>query len=103
MSDHKDSGGWSVCRLSRAWETILRGESGIGPVTRFDVSASLLVILSPLVCFLLGSLALLGVLTAIFWKLLGTPHFPFGPALAASIGCGLAVVGYDAFPRTMSR
>jgi hypothetical protein len=50
-----------------------------------------------------GSLALLGVLMACFWKLVGPPHFPFVGMLAASIGCGLAVVGYDALLRFLSR
>lgn len=36
----------------------------------------LLVILEPVVSFVLSALALLGVLTALFWKLAGPPHFP---------------------------
>jgi hypothetical protein len=59
----------------------------------------LLAILAPVLRFLVGLLALLGVLTALFWKLVGPPHFPFVPLLAASIGCGLALVGYEALLR----
>jgi hypothetical protein len=36
----------------------------------------LVAILEPVVSFVLGSLALVGVLTAFFWKLIGPPHFP---------------------------
>ncbi|MGB6603286.1 MAG: hypothetical protein WBE65_03210 [Steroidobacteraceae bacterium] len=36
-----------------------------------------LVILEPVVRFILGALALLGVLTALFFKIYGVPHFPF--------------------------
>jgi hypothetical protein len=64
---------------------------------------TLLVILAPVVRFLLGSLALLGVLMALFWKLVGPPHFPFIPMLALSTGCGLALAGYDAVLRLLSR
>lgn len=62
-----------------------------------------LVILAPLVRFLLGSLALLGVLMALFWKLAGPPHFPFIAMLCASVACGLALAGYDALLRLLSR
>lgn len=64
---------------------------------------TLLAILAPVVRLLLGWLALLGVLMALFWKLVGPPHFPFVGMLALSIGCGLAVVGYDAALRILSR
>jgi hypothetical protein len=55
---------------------------------------TLLVILAPVVRFVLGSLALLGALMALFWKLAGPPHFPLIPMLALSTGCGLALAGY---------
>ena len=38
-----------------------------------------LVILEPVVSFVLGALALLGVLTALFFKFYGVPHFPLRP------------------------
>jgi hypothetical protein len=62
---------------------------------------TLLAILAPLVRCLLGSLALLGVLMALFWKLVGPPHFPFIPMLGASVACGLALAGYDALLRLL--
>ena len=40
------------------------------------------VILEPVVRFILGALALLGVLTALFFKFYGLPHFPFALMLA---------------------
>lgn len=64
---------------------------------------TLLAILAPVVRLLLGSLAVLGVLMALFWKVAGPPHFPFVPMIVASIGCGLAVIGYDALLRILSR
>jgi len=38
-----------------------------------------LAILEPVVRFILGALALLGVLTALFFKFYGVPHFPLRP------------------------
>ena len=64
---------------------------------------TLLAILAPVVRLLLGSLALLGVLMAFFWKLVGPPHFPFIPMLAVSIGCGLTLAGYDALLSLLRR
>jgi len=56
----------------------------------------LLVILEPVVSFVLSALALLGVLTALFWKLVGPPHFPFFLVLSISLGFELALVLYHA-------
>ena len=64
---------------------------------------TLLTILAPVVHYLLGSLALLGVLMAMFWKLVGPADFPFIPILAGAIGCGLALAGYEALLRRLSR
>ena len=55
-----------------------------------------LVILEPVVSFVLGALALLGVLTALFFKFYGVPHFPFALMLGMSVGFGLMLVGYYA-------
>ena|SRR5579863_10045797 len=63
----------------------------------------LLVILEPVVRFTLGALALLGVLTALFLKLYGVPHFPFILMLGTSVGLGLMLVGYCALLRLFSR
>ena len=64
---------------------------------------SLLAILAPVVRVLLASLALLGVVMALFWKLVGPPNFPFVAMLAMSIGCGLTLTGYEALLRLLSR
>jgi hypothetical protein len=62
-----------------------------------------LVILEPVVRFILGALAVLGVLTALFFKVYGVPHFPFALMLGVSVGLGLLVVGYQALLRVLSR
>ena len=49
---------------------------------------------SQLVSFVLGSLALLGVLTAFFWRFIGPPHFPFLLVLGISLGFELALILY---------
>lgn len=54
----------------------------------------LLSVLEPIVSFVLGSLALLGVLTAFFWKFVGPPHFPFLLVLGISLGFELALILY---------
>ena len=64
---------------------------------------TLLAILAPAVRLFLGSFALLGVLMSLFWKLVGPPHFPFILVLTVSIGCGLAVAGYEALLRLLGR
>src|ERR1700683_711158 len=55
----------------------------------------LLVILEPVVALLCGALALLGVLTTVFFKLIAAPHFPTWTMLAISISFGLALVLYE--------
>jgi len=62
-----------------------------------------LVILEPVVRFILGALALLGVLTALFFKLYGVPHFPFALMLGVSVGLGLMLAGYYALLRVLGR
>ena len=62
-----------------------------------------LVILEPVVRFLLGGLALLGVLVALFFKLCGVPHFPFVLMLSVSVGLGLMLAGYHAALRLLDR
>jgi hypothetical protein len=63
----------------------------------------LLVILEPVVRFVLGAFALLGVLAASFFRLYGVPHFPFALMLGASVGLGLVLVGYYALLRMLGR
>jgi hypothetical protein len=62
-----------------------------------------LAILEPVVSFVLGALALLGVLTALFFKFYGAPHFPFALMLGVSVGLGLMQVGYYALLRVFGR
>jgi hypothetical protein len=62
-----------------------------------------LAILEPIVSFVLGALALLGVLTALFFKFYGVPHFPFALMLGVSVGFGLMQVGYCALLRFFGR
>jgi hypothetical protein len=62
-----------------------------------------LAILEPIVGFILGALALLGVLTALFFKFYGAPHFPFALMVAVSVGLGLMLVGYYALLRLFGR
>lgn len=61
-----------------------------------------LAILEPVVRVILGALALLGVLIALFFKLYGAPHFPFVPMLGISMGLGLLLAGYRALLRLFS-
>ena len=62
-----------------------------------------LAILEPVVSFVLGALALLGVLTALFFEFYGVPHFPFALMLGVSVGFGLMQVGYYALLRLFGR
>ncbi len=56
----------------------------------------LLVILEPVVSFVLGGAALLGVLMTFFWKWVGPPTFPFWTMLTISLGFGFALILYQA-------
>jgi hypothetical protein len=62
----------------------------------------LLVILEPLVTFVLAALALLGLLTTLFFYLVGPPEFPVWTMLALSLGFGIALVPYHALIRLLS-
>jgi hypothetical protein len=62
----------------------------------------LLAILEPVVNLMLGSLALLGVLLALFRRLVGPPHFPFLLMLGISLGFGQALTCYHALLRSLS-
>jgi len=61
-----------------------------------------LVILEPIVTFVLAALALLGVLTTLFFKVVGPPGFPMWTMLALSLGFAIALVPYHALIRTLS-
>jgi hypothetical protein len=62
-----------------------------------------LVIPEPVVRFILGALALLGVLAALFFKFYGVSHFPFALMLGVPIGFGLMLAGYYALLRLFGR
>ena len=61
-----------------------------------------LVILEPLVTFVLATLALLGLLTTLFFYFVGTPEFPIWTMLALSLGFSIALVPYQALIRLLS-
>jgi hypothetical protein len=61
-----------------------------------------LVILEPLVTFVLAGFALLGLLTTLFFYLVGSPEFPVWTMLALSIGFAIALVPYHALIRLLS-
>jgi hypothetical protein len=54
-----------------------------------------LVILEPVVSFVLGGAALLGLLMTFFWKWVGPPTFPFWTMFALSLGFGFALLLYQ--------
>lgn len=60
-----------------------------------------LAILEPVASFVLGSLALLGVLGALFWNFLGPPHFPFLLVLGLSFSFELILILYRKFLRSL--
>jgi hypothetical protein len=62
----------------------------------------LLVILEPLVTFVFAALALLGLLTTLFFYLVGPPEFPVWTMLALSVGFAIALVPYHALIRLLS-
>jgi hypothetical protein len=62
----------------------------------------LLVILEPLVTFMLAALALLGLLTTLFFYLVGPPEFRVWTMLALSLGFAIALVPYHALIRLLS-
>ena len=62
-----------------------------------------LVIVAPVVTFVLGSLALLGVLMTLFWWSVGAPHLPLALMLGMSLGLGATLVAYHALLRLLIR
>ena len=61
-----------------------------------------LLVLEPVVTLALGALALLGVLTALFWKFFGPPNFPFLLMLSISLGLELALIVYHKLLRLLA-
>jgi len=77
---------------------MIAGDVGRGALWLLSKSLSLpvfvfLAILEPVVRFVLGSLALLCVLAAFFFNLIGAPHFPFALMLGTSLGIGVTLIG----------
>ena len=64
---------------------------------------TLLVILKPVVALVFGGLALVGVLTTIFFVITHASHFPAWTMLTLSVGFGLALMAYEALLRVFSR
>jgi hypothetical protein len=62
----------------------------------------LLIILEPLVTFVLGVLALLGLLTTLLFYLVGPPNFPVWTMLALSLGFAMVLVSFHALVRLLS-
>jgi hypothetical protein len=61
-------------------------------------------VLQPFLRIVLSAAALLGVLMAFFFRLLGNPpDFPFWHVLALSTGCALLLTAYDGLIRLLSR
>lgn len=64
---------------------------------------ALLATMEPLVCRLLSLVAMLGVLTALFWQfVVKPPHFPFWIVLGVSVGIALLQVPYYLLIRLFS-
>jgi hypothetical protein len=63
----------------------------------------ILTILEPVVSFVLGSLALVGLLMSFFWWSIGVPHFPFVLMLGMSLGVGAILIPYYALLRLLAR
>ena len=61
-----------------------------------------LLVLEPVVTLVLGTLALLGVLTALFWKFFGPPNFPLFLMLSISLGLELALIVYGKLLRFLA-
>jgi hypothetical protein len=62
----------------------------------------LLVILEPLLTFAFAALALLGLLTTLFFYLVGPRDFPLWTMLALSLGFAIALVPYHELIRLLS-
>jgi hypothetical protein len=62
----------------------------------------LLLVLEPVVTMVLGAFALLGVLTALFWKFFGPPDFPFLLMLSISLGLELVLIVYHKLLRLLA-
>jgi len=62
----------------------------------------LLVVLEPIVCFACAGLALLGILTTVFFRLVDPVHFPTWTMFFLSAGFVCVLVAYEALIRVFS-
>jgi hypothetical protein len=90
----------ATARFSREFALAL--VRGIIHVVCLPVLA-LLITLEPIVVLASGGLALLGVLSTIFFMLIGAPNFPWAIMFAISLGFAFALVPYYALIRVLSR
>jgi hypothetical protein len=63
---------------------------------------TLLVVLEPVIAFACAAIALLGLLTTIFFKVIAAPHFPTLTMLSISLGFVVALVLYEGAIRLLS-
>lgn len=80
---------------------LIRSMRGLWRVAGLPVLL-LLVIVEPLVTFVFAALALLGILTTVFFLLVGPPGFPVWTMLALSLGFAIALLPYHALIRLLS-
>ena len=92
----------------RVRETEMTGDDAALTIVRWLWRAAclpvlmVLVILEPLVTFVLAGLALLGLLTTLFFYFVGPPELPVWTMLALSLGFAIALVPYHALIRLLS-
>jgi len=92
----------------RVRETVMIGDDVAVTIVRWLWRAAclpafmVLVVLEPLVTFALAGLALLGLLTTLFFYLVGPPGFPVWTMLALSLGFAIALLPYHALIRLLS-
>ena len=92
----------------RVRETVMPGDGVAVTIVRWLWRAAclpilmVLVILEPLVTFVFSALALLGLLTTVFFYFVGPPEFPVWTMLALSLGFAIASVPYHALIRLLS-
>jgi hypothetical protein len=82
--------GWGGAALALVWH-----------VVRLPVLL-LLVILEPVIALLCGGLALLGILTTIFFAAIHAPHFPVWTMMLLSLGVMLVLIFYEGLIRVLS-
>lgn len=95
---------YSVQRTPTAVARLSRGALGLfWQAVRLPL-LSVLSLLEPVVCFVLASLAILGVVAALVWKLSATtPSFPLWGLLTFSGGALVLLALYYALIRLLSR